>query len=102
MFAPRFDALTHVRYPAAAQPNISFGPIASGQSTRMDNIDERSRLSEILGDLTYPAEKWRITACADVYGVDTSVRRALYALPARTYQNEEEVLAALPDSLAVT
>lgn len=61
----------------------------------MDTTDEGPRLAEILGDLTYPAEKWRITACADIYGVDTPTRRALYALPARVYQDAQEVEAAL-------
>jgi hypothetical protein len=68
----------------------------------MDTEEEGPRLTEILGDLTYPAEKWRITACADIYGVDTRTRRALYALPARAYENEEEVMAALPESVAVS
>ena len=66
----------------------------------MDNTDEGLRLSEILNDLTYPAAKWRITACADIYGVDTPTRRALYALPARVYQDEQEVRAALDATTA--
>jgi Protein of unknown function (DUF2795) len=64
----------------------------------METMDKEARLSAILSDLTYPAEKWRITACADVYGVDTDLRRALYALPARVYKDAEEVSAALDES----
>ncbi|TDV48011.1 uncharacterized protein DUF2795 [Actinophytocola oryzae] len=55
----------------------------------------------ILGDLTYPAEKWRITACADIYGVDASTRRALYRLPARTYRDADDVTSALDESATV-
>jgi uncharacterized protein DUF2795 len=66
----------------------------------MDTVDKGARLSAILSDLTYPAEKWRITACADIYGVDTDIRQALYALPARVYRDAEEVSTALGESVA--
>jgi len=58
-------------------------------------MDGTPRLSEILGDLTYPAEKWRVTACADIYGVDMRTRRALYGLPARSYRDVEDITSAL-------
>lgn len=61
-------------------------------------MDDLPRLSEILVDLTYPAEKWQVTGCADVYGVDMRTRRALYRLPARSYQDAEDVTAALTRS----
>lgn len=52
-------------------------------------------LQEILRDLTYPAEKWQITSCADIYGVDIRTRRALYALPARVYESSADITALL-------
>lgn len=61
----------------------------------MDTTDNTARLLEILDDLTYPAEKWQITACVDIYGVDMGTRRALYGLPARTYQDAEDVTDSL-------
>jgi hypothetical protein len=64
----------------------------------MDTMADKPRLSEILGDLTYPAEKWQVTACADIYGVDMSTRRALYRLPARTYRDAEDVATTLTES----
>lgn len=67
----------------------------------MNIIDNNDRLGEILSDLTYPAEKWRVTACADIYGVDLRTRRALYGLPARTYRDAEDVTAALTRSATV-
>jgi hypothetical protein len=67
----------------------------------MNIIDNNERLLEILSDLTYPAEKWRVTACADIYGVDLRTRRALYGLPARTYRDAEDVTAALTRAATV-
>jgi hypothetical protein len=67
----------------------------------MNTMDDMPRLSEILGDLTYPAEKWQVTACADIYGVDMRTRRALYSLPVRTYRDVEDVTAELTESAAV-
>jgi hypothetical protein len=68
----------------------------------MDTLDDTPRLLEILGDLTYPAEKWQVTACADIYGVDMRTRRALYGLPARTYRDADDVAATLTESAAVS
>jgi uncharacterized protein DUF2795 len=68
----------------------------------MDTTQERSDqahdvpdLSEILGDLSYPAEKWQITTCAEIYGVDIHTRRMLYELPTRAYRSAADIAAAL-------
>jgi len=61
-------------------------------------MDDEPRLSELLADLTYPAEKWQITSCADIHGVDTRIRRALYGLPARTYHDVNDVTTTLAAS----
>lgn len=61
----------------------------------MDTTDETVTLSEILRDLTYPAEKWQITTCAEIYGADVRIRRELYALPARAYRSPSEIATAL-------
>ena len=52
-------------------------------------------LREILDDLTYPAEKWEITTCAEIYGADVRTRRGLYKLPARTYRNADDIVETL-------
>jgi hypothetical protein len=57
----------------------------------MDTTDEAPTLAEILRDLTYPAEKWQITTCAEIYGADVRTRRELYGLPARTYRTAAEI-----------
>lgn len=57
----------------------------------MDTMNEAPSLSKVLQDLTYPAEKWQITTCAEIYGADVRTRRKLYGLPARTYQTAAEI-----------
>ena len=57
----------------------------------MDTMGETPSLAEILRGLTYPAEKWQITTCAEIYGADVRTRRELYGLPARTYRNAAEI-----------
>ena len=64
-------------------------------------MDTMEKLSKILGHVTYPAEKWQITACADIHGVDMRTRRALYGLPARPYRDVADVTRALATSSAV-
>jgi Protein of unknown function (DUF2795) len=67
----------------------------------MDTTPHLPDVREILGELAYPAEKWQITASAEIYGADVHTRRALYALPARVYESEADVrsaLSALPAS----
>jgi hypothetical protein len=61
----------------------------------MDTMDKTPSLSEILEDLTFPAEKWQITTCADLYGADVHTRRALYGLPAHRYGSADDVTATL-------
>jgi hypothetical protein len=65
----------------------------------MDTMDEAPSLSEILDDLTFPAEKWQITTCADLYGADIHVRRALYGLPALRYRSADDVTAMLAENV---
>lgn len=60
----------------------------------MDTTEAR-RMSEILDDLSYPAEKWQITTCAEIYGADIHTRRALYALPSRAYTDASDITAAM-------
>lgn len=67
----------------------------SGQSSCTDSIDERASLSEILERLSYPVEKWQITACAEIHGADVRTRRELYALPARVYRSAGDIAATL-------
>jgi hypothetical protein len=61
----------------------------------MDTTSEAPDVAEILADVAYPAEKWQITSCADLYGADVRVRRQLYDLPPRTYTSSDDVLEAL-------
>ncbi len=61
----------------------------------MTTTEEAPELAEILRGLSYPAEKWQITTCADVYGADIHTRRRLYDLPARVYESAADVAAAL-------
>ncbi|HEV7651539.1 MAG TPA: DUF2795 domain-containing protein [Actinophytocola sp.] len=70
----------------------------------MDTMEAPS-LSEILDDLTFPADKWQITTCADLYGADVHTRRALYGLPAHRYQSANDVtttLAGTVDEIATS
>jgi hypothetical protein len=52
-------------------------------------------LPEILRDISYPAEKWQITTCADLYGADVHTRRELYRLPPRVYRSVADVADTL-------
>lgn len=61
----------------------------------MPTIEENPSLQEVLRDLTYPAEKWQITTCAEIYGVDVRIRRALYALPTRVYDSSTDIAHTL-------
>jgi hypothetical protein len=61
----------------------------------MDTTEDMAVLEEILGDLTYPAEKWQITTCAELYGANVRARRELYGLPARVYDSPSDVRSAL-------
>jgi hypothetical protein len=59
--------------------------------------NQQHNLPEILSELSYPAEKWQITTCAEIYGADIDARRQLYGLPARSYESVEHILDALPE-----
>lgn len=61
----------------------------------MDILGELEDLTEVLGDLTYPAEKWEVTSCAELHGVDMATRRRLYDLPCRTFESVDDVATAL-------
>ncbi|MFL6141455.1 MAG: DUF2795 domain-containing protein [Labedaea sp.] len=61
----------------------------------MDSTEPDPHLREVLADLSYPADKWQIVTCADVYGFDSAVRRSLYALPVRRYRSAAEVEAEM-------
>jgi hypothetical protein len=74
-----------------------FAPAESGQHFTMDTKSEAPSVAEILADIAFPAEKWQITTCADVYGADNSTRRALYSLPPKNYTSADEVREALDE-----
>jgi hypothetical protein len=59
------------------------------------DTEETPTLEEVLRDLTYPAEKWEITTCAEIYGADLRTRRELYGLPARSYTDATDIAKAL-------
>jgi hypothetical protein len=57
----------------------------------MERIKESVNLTEILAELDYPAQKWDVIRCAEIWGVDLETRRRLYDLPVRTFTNVREV-----------
>ncbi|MCX2955123.1 DUF2795 domain-containing protein [Lentzea sp. NEAU-D7] len=59
------------------------------------DADEETELRQVLGELSYPADKVRIVLCAEVHDLGTDVRRRLHHLPHRRYASPSEVLAAL-------
>jgi uncharacterized protein DUF2795 len=61
----------------------------------METMHKTSLLREILEDLSYPAQKWQITTCAEIYGADIHTRRELYRLPSRTYADATDITDAL-------
>ena len=62
----------------------------------MDTTPDLPDVRAILDELAYPAEKWQITASAEIHGADVHTRRALYDLPVRVYESEADVQSALP------
>ncbi|HEY7594795.1 MAG TPA: DUF2795 domain-containing protein [Actinophytocola sp.] len=54
----------------------------------------------MLDGLSYPAQKWQITTCAELYGADVRTRRALYRLPTRVYESAADVSSALSGALS--
>jgi hypothetical protein len=61
----------------------------------METVNEPARLTEILADLHFPAQKWEVITCAEIWGVDLETRRRLYGLPVRTFRDLREVVDAL-------
>lgn len=61
----------------------------------MDTREDTPKVAEILSDVAFPAEKWQITTCADVYGADVGLRRKLYSLPARSYESPADVTSTM-------
>ena len=56
------------------------------------------RLSIVLREVQYAAQKWMILA-ADTYGADVQTRIELQDLPEATYHDIDEVVAAVKDSV---
>jgi hypothetical protein len=61
----------------------------------MKTMDDPASLTEVLADLNFPAEKWEVIACAEIWGVDLDMRRKLYDLPVRTFKSSREVTDSL-------
>ena len=57
------------------------------------------RLSSVLNEVRYPAQKWAILTAADLYGADVHTRIELLNLPEITYHNIDEVIAAVEAAL---
>jgi hypothetical protein len=53
------------------------------------------RLSVVLHELRFPAEKWMIQTAADLYGADVQTRSELQNLPEVTYHDIDEVVTAV-------
>jgi hypothetical protein len=53
------------------------------------------RLSIVLREVQYPAQKWMILTAADSYGADVQTRTEVQELPEATYHNIDEVVAAV-------
>lgn len=75
-----------------------FAWLTSGQTEDMTMQNDGATvetLDDLLADLTFPAEKWEVTTCADVRGAPAQIRRRLYDLPCRTFDSAEDVAEAL-------
>jgi hypothetical protein len=53
------------------------------------------RLSIVLRELNFPAEKWRIQTAADLYGADVQTRIELQDLPEVIYSDIHEVVMSV-------
>jgi Protein of unknown function (DUF2795) len=53
------------------------------------------RLSVVLHELQFPAEKWMIQTAAELYGADVQTRSELQNLPEVTYHDIDEVVTAV-------
>lgn len=67
----------------------------TGTLLYMETVNEPARLAEVLAGLHYPAQKWEVIACAEIWGVDLETRRKLYGLPVRSFGNLREVVDSL-------
>lgn len=59
------------------------------------------RLSIVLGELRYPAQKWMILTAAESYGADVQTRIELDGLPEATYQDIDGVIATVDNRAAL-
>jgi Protein of unknown function (DUF2795) len=57
------------------------------------------RLSIVLHELRYPAQKWMILTTADTYGADVQTRIELQDLPEATYHDIGGVVAAVESTV---
>jgi hypothetical protein len=58
-------------------------------------IKAGDQVAEVLRDLTFPAEKWRILTQAELYGAGVDLRAELHDLPPGMYTSAAEIAAAL-------
>jgi hypothetical protein len=56
---------------------------------------DAQRISQVLAGITFPAAKWQLIMHAEDYGADAATRAELWSLPAMTYADLPDVLAAL-------
>jgi Protein of unknown function (DUF2795) len=57
------------------------------------------RLSIVLREVQYPAQKWMILTTADTYGADDQTRIELEDLPEATYHDIDDVVAAVKNNV---
>ena len=55
------------------------------------------RLSIVLRELEFPAEKWMLQTAADLYGADVQTRIELRDLPEVIYHDIDEVVMSVED-----
>jgi len=59
------------------------------------NDNMTRRLSQVLADLRFPAEKWEIITCAELYGADAGTYRLLWQLPIQQYRDTNDIARTL-------
>lgn len=57
--------------------------------------DNQKVVSQVFGDLPFPAFRWQLIAQAAVYGADAVTMAKLHRLPVRRYADMDEVAAAI-------
>ena len=60
----------------------------------MPNLEARN-LDYVLAGMAYPATYWQILAWADYNCATSTLRKALWQLPGKTYVNQRAIAAAL-------